>query len=325
MQRASVLFGTLLVTCALVAWGAPASVRAQQPMLSGVPLLPPNAKPGECYTRVYVAPTYETTSEQVLKRTGGEKVEVVPAKFEAVEEQVLIKEEAEKIEVVPATFRDVEEQVLVRPETQELTAVPAQYEETEEQVLVRAAYTTWQTNCGPLEKLQTTTGETLCLVEVPAQYKTVTKRVLKAPPRTEVVKKPAEYKTVKKQVIDKPATTRSIKIPAEYASVKVQKLVEPAREVRTPVPDEFETVQKTVKTADARLEWRQILCEASVGAGVVRKIQAALKEKGFYQGPADGSMGPGTSNALIAFQKKQNLPAGQLTVETLKALGIQQP
>jgi len=213
--------------------------------------------------------------------------------------------------------------VLIRPETQELTAVPAQYEDTEEQVLVRAAYTTWQTNCGPLEKLTTTTGETLCLVEVPAEYKTVTKRVLKAPARTEMVKKPAEYKTVKKQVIDKPAQTRSVKIPAEYTTVKVQKLVEPARETRTPVPDEFDTVQKTVKTADARLEWRQILCEASVGPGIVKKIQASLKQNGFYQGPIDGALGPGTASAIVAFQKKNNLPTGQLTIETLKALDVQ--
>lgn len=35
---------------------------------------------------------------------------------------------------------------------------------------------------GPVEKLDQATGEIMCLVEVPAEYRTVTKRVQVSPP-----------------------------------------------------------------------------------------------------------------------------------------------
>jgi hypothetical protein len=308
---------------ALAAAVASVPARAQESTLAGgLTLLPPGAKPGECYTRVYVPPTYESATEQVLKRAASEKVEIIPARFETVEERVLIKEEAEKIEVVPATFKEVEERVLVRPESEELVAVQPEYEDVKEQVMVQPAYVSWKKGRGPIEKIDETTGEIMCLVEVPAEYKTVIKRVVKKPGNVSVVKKPAEYKSVKKLIIDQPATTRVVKIPPEYATVKVQKLVEPAKETRVAVPEEYETVTKTAKKTEGRLEWRQILCETNVTPEVVKKIQDALKVAGVYKGPSDGNLGPGTVTSIVAYQKAKGLPSGQLTMETLRSLEV---
>jgi hypothetical protein len=316
-------YAMLAMAFAMAVGPAPSFAQTTDPAsLAATPLLPPKAKPGECYTRVYVPASYETKTEQVLKKEQAEKIEVSPPKFETVKEEVLIKEPTEKIEAIPAVFKEVDEQVLIKPESEELVVVPAEYQEVEEQVLVRAGYSTWQTDCGPVEKLAQTTGETLCLVEVPPEYKTVTKRVLKAPARTEKVKKPAEYKTVKKQVVETPPTTKTTKIPAEYTTVQVQRLVEPAKEVRTPIPEEYEAIAKTVKTGDARVEWRQILCSANITTDMVRRVQEALKDKGLYRGPIDGSIGPGTMAALVNFQKSKGLPTGQLTTETIDALGL---
>lgn len=323
-MRRIVVQGLLCSTAiALAAAMAQAPARAQESTLAGgLTLLPPGAKPGECYTRVYIPPTYESTSERVLKRPASEKVEIVPAKFETVEERVLVKEESEKIEVVPATFKEVEERVLVKPETEELAAVQAEYEDVKEQVLVQQAYVTWKKGRGPIEKVDETTGEIMCLIEVPAEYKTVTKRVTKKPASVATVKKPGEYKAVKKLVIDQPATTRVIKVPAEYATVKVQKLVEPAKETRVPIPEEFESVTKTVKKTEGHLEWRQILCETNVTPEVVKKIQDALKDAGVYKGPSDGNLGPGTVTSIVSYQKAKGLVSGQLTMETLKSLNV---
>lgn len=324
-MRRSVVHGLLCSTAmALTVALAPAPGGAQEPTLSaGLTLLPPGAKPGECYTRVYVPPTYETTTEQVMKRAASEKVEIIPAKFETVEERVLIKEESEKIEVIPATFKEVEERVMVKPETEELTVIPAEYEDVKEQVLVQPAYVTWKKGRGPIEKVDETTGEIMCLVEVPAEYKTVIKRVVKKPAQIATVKKPAEYRTVKKVVVDQPASTRAVKVPAEYATIKVQKLVEPARETRVAIPEEYETVTKTVKKTEGHLAWRQILCETNVTPEVVKKIQDALKEAGVYKGPSDGNLGPQTITGITNFQKAKGLPSGQLTMETLRALNVQ--
>ena len=44
--------------------------------------VPPNAKAGECYTRVTVAPTFKTEEQQLLKRAASERVELIPAKYD---------------------------------------------------------------------------------------------------------------------------------------------------------------------------------------------------------------------------------------------------
>lgn len=47
----------------------------------------------------------------------------------------------------------------------------------------------------------------------------------------------------------------------------------------------------------------------------VWKLQEKLKELGFYEGEVDGQFGPGTREAVIAFQKMNNLDADGLAGE----------
>jgi hypothetical protein len=286
-------------------------------------LLPPDAKPGECYARVYIPPAYETKTDQVLKSEASEKITIVPARFETVKEKVVVKEAFKKLETIPAVFETIEEKVMVKPPSKKLVEVPAEYETVTEQVLEKPAYTTWKKGSGPIQKIDDATGEIMCLVEVPAVYKSVTKRVLKRPAGTQEVEVPAEYAMVKKQVLKSPATTKEIEVPAEFKVVEVQKLVEPAREVRTSIPAEFETVSRQVKTADGRVEWRQILCETNMTKDTVSEIQAALRKAGFDPGTSDGKIGKGTIDALNSYQRSKGLPVDQfVNLDTLRSLGI---
>jgi len=75
----------------------------------------------------------------------------------------------------------------------------------------------------------------MCLVTIPAKYKTVTKRVVKTPPTTKVVDVPAVYKTV-----------------------KVRKLVSPARVERVPVPEQTATYSVTKKVSDPLFTWIKV-------------------------------------------------------------------
>lgn len=55
----------------------------------------------------------------------------------------------------------------------------------------------------------------------------------------------------------------------------------------------------------------------------VKKIQEALKERGFDPGPVDGIMGPNTAKALRDFQTSKGLKAsGRIDEQTKKDLGI---
>lgn len=317
--RSLVRHRRLLVATTLLA-SASTQVLAQAPFDPA--LLPPNAVAGECYARVWVPERYETKTEQVLIREPSSTIETVPAEFEIVEEQVLVREATTQLEVVPARFETVTEQVLVRPAETRLEVVPATYDTVQEQVLLQAGYTTWKIGRGPIERIDTATGEIMCLVEVPPVYDTVEKTVVRTPATIQQVEVPAEYVTVEKQVVVEPAKTVEVAVPAEYRTVQVQRLVRPAQEVRTEVPAEYDVVESTVKVSDGHLEWRSILCETNTTPDIIRRLQAALNDAGYNAGPADGSLGGLTQRAVREFQEANGLPAGQLTMETLHALGV---
>ncbi|MCP3981207.1 MAG: peptidoglycan-binding protein [bacterium] len=284
--------------------------------------LPPNAKPGECYARSLIPATYTTETEQVLKKEASERIEITPARFEWVEETVLVKEAATKLEVVPAKYRWVEETLQTKPESTKMVEVPARYEWTEEKILVKPAQTVWKKGRGPVEKVDNGTGEIMCLVEEPAVYKTVRKRVLKNAAKTETVQVSAEHKTIKKRVLAEPAKTREVEIPAEYETVRVRKLVSPPQERRIEIPAEYETVSKRVSTSDSRLVWKPVLCETNLRAGIVADVQRALSKAGHNPGPIDGVIGKQTMAAVTSFQRSKGMATGGLTMEAIEALNV---
>jgi hypothetical protein len=187
----------------------------------------------------------------------------------------------------------------------------------------------------------------MCLVEVPAQYKTITKRILKTPARVIEETIPATYKTISRKVIKTPATTREITIPAEYKTVTRQVLKTPATTREEMIPAEYKTVTRTVLKAAPEVssvdipaeyatvtktvlvkkggytEWREVLCESEVTTAKIIEIQRALQAKGYDPGPIDNILGSKTRAALTKFQRDNGLAVGRITRETLKALGVE--
>ena len=289
---------------------------------SDLALLPSKAKTNECYARVFVPPTYKTFTEQVLKKGAAEKLVVNPARFEWVEEQVLIQEASTKLEVVPAEYAWVEEKVLVNPAFTKMEEIPAKYEMITEKVLIKPAYTVWKRGRGLIEKVDNNTGEIMCLVEIPASYRTIEKRVMTSPPSTTNITIPEKYDTIKKRVMVKPPITRTIEIPASYKTVKVKKIITPAQEQRITIPAEYDTITKTELVTDGKMEWRRVLCETNVSPAVISQIQKALLESGHDPGPIDGILGMKSRAALKTYQKEKGLAVGELTYNTLNSLGV---
>ena len=248
---------------------------AAAPPSVGSDLLP-KAAPGQCYARVVVPAKYKTDTVRVLKKEADSKIEIIPARYEWVTEKVLVKEASEKIVKVAPVFETVSERVLVKP-----------------------AHTAWKKGRGPIERVDNSTGEIMCLVEVPAEYKTVKKRVLRTP-----------------------ATTRRVKIPAEYKNVRVRKLVQPPKEKRITIPAQYSEVSKRMKISEERMEWRSVLCETNASRELISSVQRALKEAGHDPGPIDGVLGRQTLTAVREYQQRKSLPTGGLTITTLDALGV---
>jgi len=285
-------------------------------------LLPPEARPGECYARVFIPAETKRVENKVLVKEASEKLEVIPAQYEEAEEVVEVTGEFEELEIVPAVFETQFETVIVEPEREEQVVVDAVYEEVEEKVKIRDAYTTWKKGEGPIQRYDEATGEIMCLVTIPAEYKTVTKTVVKVPPRTITKVIPAVTERVEKRVMVEPPTTRKKVIPAESRTVTIRKLVAEAEIKKIEIPAQYETVFEVQKGGPGKMEWRPILCSTNASVPLIRQLQLALKEKGFNPGSADGVLGGGTMEAVRRYQRSKGIAQGQLTIEVMRELGV---
>jgi len=111
---------------------------------SGVELA--SVKAGSCYREYYTQPEYKTETRRVMVKEGSEKIVITPAQYETAEERVVVKEASSRVVDVPAIFRTETESVLVEP-----------------------ARSVWKKGRGPIERINNSTGEIMCLLEVPAR------------------------------------------------------------------------------------------------------------------------------------------------------------
>ncbi len=339
---------------------------------------PPNAQPGECYARVeipgksntrtrqvLVTPattktetipaTYKTTTEQVLLTPASTKTEVVPATYKSVTRQVPVDTPSEaKTETTPAEYETVTEKVLVKPGETKTVTVPAVYETVTERVKVKDSYTEWRPGGkvyaigaealgGTILANRVTSSGVMCLVEIPAEFKTVTKRVLVTPEQTKeetteavyetvtrrVLKKAAETRTVPGdqqmkevvvRVIDQPATVRTVPVPATYETVTKRVIDTPAITREVPVPAVYRSeVISDGPSTPGETKWVSVLCDVNATPDVVRSLQRALQTRGLYNGAIDGIIGSQTKAAIRSYQKGAS---DVLTMESARELGL---
>ncbi len=163
--------------------------------LKGVDL--DSVSPNTCYKEYFTPESYKTVTEEVVLQKATTKTKIIPAKYEMVEKV---------IEVTPASQKTI--------------TVPATYEYTEEKVLVEKEKTVWKKGVNPAQKLDGATGEIMCLVKVPAKYKTIKKKVVKTPATTKVVEVPATNKTIKVKKLVSAAKTETIEIPEVKSTIE---------------------------------------------------------------------------------------------------------
>jgi len=228
---------------------------------------PRAAHPGQCFARVRVPPAYESSSEQVLVAPARTERRMVPAVYDWAERQVLVEPARVERHVIPATWRSVTETEVVTPATTQVQRIDAVYDTVAEQVVVRPAHTEWRrTFVGPDGLLPEgaqveATGEVVCLIEVPAEYATVQRRVLREPARTIETPIPAVTRTVTRQVIDQPEQVTETPVPAVYRTERYQRLVTPAHYESTVIPARYETRVRQRMVSPGRLEWRHAACD----------------------------------------------------------------
>jgi hypothetical protein len=260
---------------------------------------PPNAAPGQCFTKVLVPEVTEAVTEHVLISPEKTEIKVIPGVPHVEEKSVLVKEESVELITIPATYRSVTETVVVKAGYTRTETIPATYETVSEQVKVKDGYTAWRPGAtvagyapgaansygaaptsrpsgtygngviehnpayGGLTTKVLPTGEVLCLVEVPPEYKTITKQVLKTPARTVDIQVPPETRVITRQVVDVAAHTERRVIPAVYETVKITVRSQDTTQPYT-IPAVYNDYTKIKVVTPSRFEWKQVDCRTDV-------------------------------------------------------------
>ena len=177
--------------------------------------------------------------------------------YETVTEQVLVKEASTKVITRQPKYTTTTETIEISPATTKWTKSKADKNCLSADpndclvwclVEVPAQYqtVTKQEYVGCVDA-SGNTGSCQETVEVPAQYSTITKKVLKnSASVTEVAGGEGIYKTYTKKVLKSAATTRAIEVPAKYQTITRQKLVASASTSVVDVPAEYATIKKSV-------------------------------------------------------------------------------
>lgn len=224
----------------------------------------------------------------------------IPAVYETVTRRAVAAPPLTTTVVVPAEFEQVKVRT-VKSEAKEIrTPIPAKFTTVAKRALDSEGSLSWVVGAnGNKVTNGEHTGNVVCFKETPAEWETITQRVVKTPGSFTVET-----------------------VPAVYENVPVQKLVTDAKVTKLPVAATKKDYIKRIKVSGARQEWRPVLCETNMTDSTISDIQQALSAKGFNPGAIDGVLGQGTLLAIEKFQKTNNLARGGITYATLEALGI---
>lgn len=201
---------------------------------------------GQCLFEHYDAGEPNKSEQTVITHVATEEFDIIPAKLE------------------PSTM-----QILVKPAHELMIATPAIFETLEEPVLIEAAHAVWRKGRGLIEKIDNTTGEIMCRVDVPA-----------------------EYETIQKQVVRQPATVKRTMVPAEYESIATEKLIEDAQESRVAVAAQTQTITRTESFGEGQFSWLSEATDSATGMAVCKRTfepeyveieRVQIKTPGYYQ------------------------------------------
>ncbi|MCC6281950.1 MAG: peptidoglycan-binding protein [Saprospiraceae bacterium] len=203
-------------------------------------------------TQASVVPAeYEMKNVFQLVKAESKRIIMIPAQFETLSDRVdvtavskglapgatatkyvMVKPESKRYVEVPAVYETVEEPYVIEPATTRIEVHQPRYETVTERIEKIAASTKWVKKKADFNCLNANPDDCLvwCLVETPAEYQTLTKRVNKGCDGSggadagciKTIEVPAVMGTRSVQRIKKPTSVREEYRPAEYKAVAVR-------------------------------------------------------------------------------------------------------
>ena len=280
-----------------------------------------------CVGKVLLPPVESVRSERVLEEPGRTDRIYHPAVLARSERQVLVRRAwIERIDL-PPLYR-VERQLVSVPGPTRWTREPDRYADVAEHVLVAPGHYVWERRYGPMvsgppqpgQTMVTPTGVVMCKVWCPARYETVMHSVRVSRGRMFGERTTVQHE-VTRRVLVRPAGYAIRTVPAEYRWISTTRVVQPGGyEVRRAPPRYGMRVEREVH--DGGSTYAPVVCGGPLSRPAMARMQASLAANGYDPGPQDGLGRPQTYAALHRFQVEHRLAAGQVTVESARALGV---
>ncbi|WP_299974097.1 peptidoglycan-binding domain-containing protein [uncultured Pseudoteredinibacter sp.] len=263
-------------------------------------LLPPNAKSGECYARVWVEPQYRTITESYVAREASEEVSIQPAVYDWDVKSVLVKEATEKRIAIPAEYGFEEQTIKVSDGVRQWrTKLSGSAPKANQNTLEAARRGGINLDTAPVNS---------CYHEhyIAPEYTYETERVLVSEASEKIELSEPVFETVEERVLVKEATTKLITVPATYETVTEQVLDKPAHTVwkkgtgpiqridaatgeimcLVEVPATYKAVSRrvlktaaTTKTVEVPAEYKTVKVRRQVSAAQENRISIPAKYK----------------------------------------------
>ncbi len=297
---------------------------------SAAPLFVPVAlAEGGCVGKVLLPPSESLTRERVLAAPGHVERLYAPPRMERYGRRVLVRAAREDRVHVSAVYR-IERHAYTAPGPMRWVHEPDRYADVAEHVLAAPGHYVWERRYGPLvsgppqpdQTVVTPTGLVMCKVWCPARYATAMHRVRVAPGR--------EYgvRTVMRRVVSRRVLVRAAgysvrRIPAEYRWVSETRTLAPGRWMERRTGPQY-VWRSTRQVHDGGDAYAPVVCGGPLSRPAMARMQASLAAQGYDAGPQDGIGRPQTYEALKRFQVDHRMAAGQVTVESARALGVVQ-
>ncbi len=284
---------------------------------------------GGCVGKVLLPPSESMHSERVLAAPGRVERTYLPPRVERHGHQVLVRPAGETRVRLAAVYR-IERHAYSAPGPMRWVREPDRYADVAEQVVVAPGHYVWERRYGPLvsgppqpgQTVVTPTGLVMCRVWCPARYETVTHRVRVAAGRAYGVRTTVQH-VVTRRVLVRPAGYQVRRVPAEYRWVSEARTVAPGRWLERRIGPQYGW--RTVNEVhDGGSTYAPVVCGGPLSRPAMARMQASLAAQGYDAGPQDGIGRPQTYEALRRFQVDHRLAAGQVTVESARALGVVQ-
>ena len=272
---------------------------------STMKLVPVPIKYKKVQEKVVIAPARSEWKKTTCNNRGCNQSEVVclvevPTTYKTVTKKVILQQAVAKKVAVEPVYKYIKAEELVSPATTRIVPIPAQYTTVNKIRKISDEQYSWSDSSRKNASSRIRSEcDKVCLVETPAQYKRVAKKVVVTPASSRKIVTPEKYTIVKVRKVKREASFKTITVPAEYVEVKVER-----------------------ERTKGYSKWMPMVCESNMTPTLVKKVQQALKFQGFYNGLVDGIWDLESKHAVRAYQKANNLAVTKLSIETMKSLGI---